>query len=534
MRRAGDEFLQRAHHLAAVADTQRERVAAAEEGLELVARPGVEQNRLGPPLPAAEDIAVREAPARREAGERGQACAPGDDVAHVHVGRFEPRPMERRGHFDLPVHALLPEDRDPGSCAPGDVRGRNVFGRIKCERDGQPRIGSVEHAVIFFQGAVGVVAQGLHPPGGLRPGALQVDALFRKDVLGVAREADLVLAVEEADQAGTGMHALGPQDVHRLLPVAGADLQDGAEFLGKQRGQGAVPHPPGKLLLAVAPEPVHVLRPGVGREHIQADRDAAMPGEGHLADRGKQSAVGAIVIRQHEALLRHLLHGAEKPRQARRVVEVRRFSAELAVDLREDAAPEAVPPAAQVEHQEFGFPCVRTQSWRERAPCIAYRREGRHHEGERRYDFLAFPVFAPGRAHRQRILAHRDGHADRRAQVERNRLHCIEQGCVLPGVPGGGHPVGRELDPVERIDPRGREVGQRLAHRHAPRHRTVDQCQRRALADRIGLAGIALEVEQGHGAISDRHLPGADERVAGTQPAHRAIADGHEERFVRH
>ena len=55
------------------------------------------------------------------------------------------------------------------------------------------------------------------------------------------------------------MHAFGAQDVHDFLPVRGTDLQDGTQFLGEQGCQYAVPHPPGKLLLAVAPEAIDVI-----------------------------------------------------------------------------------------------------------------------------------------------------------------------------------------------------------------------------------------------------------------------------------
>ena len=67
--RPGNDLVQVAHHLAAVAHAERERVAAREERRELVARARVEQDRLGPALARAEHVAVGEAAARREALE---------------------------------------------------------------------------------------------------------------------------------------------------------------------------------------------------------------------------------------------------------------------------------------------------------------------------------------------------------------------------------------------------------------------------------------------------------------------------------
>ena len=74
--RAGDEFLERRHHLAAVAHAQRERVRPREERRELVAGAGVVENRLRPALAAAEHVAVREPAARREPAE-GRRATPG-------------------------------------------------------------------------------------------------------------------------------------------------------------------------------------------------------------------------------------------------------------------------------------------------------------------------------------------------------------------------------------------------------------------------------------------------------------------------
>ena len=99
------------------------------------------------------------------------------------------------------------------------------------------------------------------------------------------------------------------------------------------------------------------------------------------------------------------------------------------------------------------------------------------------------------------------------------------------GLAGRGHPVGGEFD-ARVAERRGREVGERFADRHAPGGRGVAHRQRRALAERHGLAGVALEVIRDYADIGHRRLPRADELVARHQAADAAVADADEEGFV--
>ena len=108
-------------------------------------------------------------------------------------------------------------------------------------------------------------------------------------------------------------------------------------------------------------------------------------------------------------------------------------------------------------------------------------------------------------------------------------LHRIEQARVFAGMAGRGHPVGRQLDALQRLHRRGAQVGDRLADRHARGGGGIEQRQRRALADRHRFAGVAVESGQRDRAIGDRHLPRADHLVARGQAADGAIADGDQE-----
>jgi hypothetical protein len=142
--RARDQLLERRKHLAAIADTQRERAVALEEGAELVARRWMEQDGFCPAFAGAEHVAVREAAACYQPVESSQAHAPGEDVGHVHIVRIEPGAREHRGHLGLAVDALLTQHRHCGSCAAGDEGRGDVLARIEAQASVQPGIELIE------------------------------------------------------------------------------------------------------------------------------------------------------------------------------------------------------------------------------------------------------------------------------------------------------------------------------------------------------------------------------------------------------
>src|SRR5690606_20444493 len=105
---------------AAVADAEREAVAAGEERLEHLPQFRALEDAGGPAAAGAEHVAVAEAAAGDEAGEVLQPLAAGDQVAHVHVEGAEAGALEHRRHLDLAVDALLAQDRDRRPGAGGD------------------------------------------------------------------------------------------------------------------------------------------------------------------------------------------------------------------------------------------------------------------------------------------------------------------------------------------------------------------------------------------------------------------------------
>ncbi len=168
--------MQVAHHLAAVAHAERERVAAGEERGELVAGPRVEQDRLGPALAGAQHVAVGKPAAGDEPPEVGERPAAREDVGHVHVGDREAGAVEGRRHLDLAVDALLAQDRDRRARPRRDERSGDVLGRIEGEDRREPRVGGIGDPRVFLVDDVGIVAQPLQLVRRRRPRAVQIDA----------------------------------------------------------------------------------------------------------------------------------------------------------------------------------------------------------------------------------------------------------------------------------------------------------------------------------------------------------------------
>src|SRR5256886_8034065 len=191
---ARDQLLQRRHHLAAVAGAERERIAAREELLELGPDPGVEQDRAGPAAAGAQHVAVGKPAAGGKALEPRQRGAAGDEVGHVDVHRLEAGAVERRRHLDMAVYALLPKNCDTGA----NAGRRSEASLLKSQMTREARILGIDDAVELLPRAFRVVAQRLHAPRGLAPGALHVVALVRVELLAVAPDENLVSRVELA------------------------------------------------------------------------------------------------------------------------------------------------------------------------------------------------------------------------------------------------------------------------------------------------------------------------------------------------
>ena len=231
------------------------------------------------------------------------------------------------------------------------------------------------------------------------------------------------------------------------------------------------------------------------------------------------------MIGEQAAFAVQRLHQHEERRQARRHVEVGALVAQLPVDLRQRRGPKPPPAVGKIEVHQHRVAAIELEQRCQAGARIGDRRERRDDQRHRRgHRLVGLPV-APGRAHRQRILADGNRQSQRDAEVDRDRAHGVVERRVLARLSRRRHPVGRQLDLTQVADARSREIGNRLGDRHAPRSRGVDQRDRRALADGHRFARVAREIRERDRDVGDRHLPGTDHRIARAESADGAIAD---------
>ena len=101
--------------------------------------------------------------------------------------------------------------------------------------------------------------------------------------------------------------------------------------------------------------------------------DAAAAGEHHFAHRNEQAAIRAVVIGEYPACGIELLDCAEKRAQQRRIVDVRRDIADLAVYLRQRRAAQPVLARAEIDQDQLGIAAIGAQLRRQRLARIAPR-----------------------------------------------------------------------------------------------------------------------------------------------------------------
>ena len=258
-----------------------------------------------------------------------------------------------------------------------------------------------------------------------------------------------------------------------------------------------------------------------------------MPGKSHFAAACKQAAVAAVVIRQNLSLRAQFVDGLGQVDQVFRVVQIWNGTAFQIETLRQDGASRAHLPLAQIDQNQRCVSLGAVELRRERTAHIGERGEGADDQRHRRGHFLAVSAIGPDRAHRERILADGNGHAQRRTQLHTDRLDGLVQSRVLPGLAASGHPVGRQFD-AGQLDGCSQQIGNGFGDGHAARRRRINHGQRGTLAQAHRFAGKAPEIGQRHGAISHRHLPRADHLVAVRQATHRAVADGDQETLGGH
>ena len=427
------------------------------------------------------------------------------------VDGVEARAIERRGHLDLPVHALLPQDRDARTCPRRDERRRDVVRRIEPDVRMQAGVREIVDAGEFLVGARRVVAQLLDRVADRRPVLLECRTGGREDLLAALEDAQIAFLVDHADLVDACAQAgLGEGFAHDLQ-IVGAHLHDSTEFLVEERGRGTALH----------------------RERTDLHVHADARREHHFRERHRKAAVRTVVVGEQPAVGEQCLDRLEERAQLRGIVDVRREIADRIEHLREHRGTEPVATRTEIDEQQARVLVERPQFGRQRRAHILDGREGRHDERQRRRDLALRAVDLPRRAHRQAVLADGDAHAERGAQFHPDGVDRVEQRGVLAGLAGRRHPVGRELHARDGPDARRGDVRQRFADGHPARRRRVEHRDGRAFAHRHRLAAIAVEAHERDGDVRDGHLPATDELVARREAADAAVTDVDEERLAR-
>src|SRR5207248_10260922 len=110
-----------------------------------------------------------------ECAERTPA---GDDVAHVHVMRSESCTIECSGHLDLPVDALLAQNRDRRSRACCNEWRSDILAAIEAQLRRKTWIVDIRNARMLLTGGDGIITQALQRVRCRRPCAMQVHSRF--------------------------------------------------------------------------------------------------------------------------------------------------------------------------------------------------------------------------------------------------------------------------------------------------------------------------------------------------------------------
>ena len=425
----GNQRLEMGHHLAAVADAERQSVRG-KIASERIAHRAVMENALRPAAAAAEHIAVGKTAAGGQHREVEQRHGPGNQLRHVDIHRCESSPVEGRRHFEVAVDALLAQHRHPG---PGSANGegRRRLARVKSQFGRQAWIGIADAGVLFVR-RLGIVAQALHSVARLGPPALPSGPLR------------------------VNHHGVPVVDAQPLVRTHGAQVNHpcpGIPICGLN---------PSHLRIGHLHHPAQLFRKERGEQVLvgNADLPTEAPGERHFRQRGQEPAIGTVVIGQQRTGPIERCGRSQRACQHRRIIHVGTLIPQLTVTLGQCAAAETRPSPGQFHQKQPGGRAL--QHWRERPPRINDRRKGRHDQGHRRDDAALDILLLPAGGHGQAVLADRNGDAKRWTKIKTHRTHRIEQRLLLRVPARRRHPVGGQHHPVQRFNVRREEIGQRL------------------------------------------------------------------------
>ena len=125
-RGARDDVAQLRHHLAAIADPERETVRAFKKIREHLLQAVIEQDRLRPATPRTKHVPVGETAAGRQSAKVREICSAREEIAHVYIDGCKACAIKGRGHLYLAIHALLPQDRNTWSSGMDERRAHSL------------------------------------------------------------------------------------------------------------------------------------------------------------------------------------------------------------------------------------------------------------------------------------------------------------------------------------------------------------------------------------------------------------------------
>lgn len=274
----------------------------------------------------------------------------------MHVERTETGALEVVGHLDLPVDALLAQDRHLGPRTGRHERRGHVFGRVEHQLRTQSRRLEVARLRALLVGGFRVVTQFLHGVRHRPPGVEQGFPTPLGQYPTLPAHAD----ARRAGGACDALRALGqrmPLDqISKRGAVLAGDLHHRTQFFVEQAAE-------------------RIIAPG-----IEGDVQALPRGERHLAQRRKRTAIAAVVIRQQQATLARRANQFKEAAQPLRIVQIRHLAAErrqcrsVGIHLRQHRTAQTLLAATQPDQPQLAL-FVAAQQRRQLRAHIADRRE---------------------------------------------------------------------------------------------------------------------------------------------------------------
>src|SRR5687768_4491853 len=182
----------------------------------------------------------------------------------------------------MAIYALLAQNRDSWAGPCMNVGRGDVMLHVETQLRIQTGIANIEYAIVLLLRAFRVVAQLLHPVSGFRPGAMQVNALFRKYRLIVAQKPDFISVINVANDKTQVTQTLFRQYSQHIPAIASLYLDHCTQFFVKQNRQDTL-HESSTQCFRFAFAAIDICRQRIETQLIQVDAYARVSRKSHLA-----------------------------------------------------------------------------------------------------------------------------------------------------------------------------------------------------------------------------------------------------------